>query len=118
MAEQPTPEEVEARKHWRRMKRQDTGLDLFQRAEANLGDLERLKPILLELSRLYNPLVNGPLVDRTTYARIIESAETGRIEEARQLLDARLALYVVQDRAPDVPPACSTEGGSGTGRSL
>ncbi|HEV8640303.1 MAG TPA: hypothetical protein VGV13_04315 [Methylomirabilota bacterium] len=117
MAE-PTPDEVEARKHWRRMKRQDTGLELFQRAEASLDDLERLKPVLLELSRLYNPLVNGPLVDRASYARIIESVQAGRIDEARQLLDARLALYAVQDRAPDAPPACSTEGGPGTGRCL
>lgn len=111
----PTPEEIEARKHWRRMKRQDTGLDLFQRAAASLGDLQRLKPFLLELSRLYNPLVNGPLVDRATYARIIESVEAGRPDEARRLLEARLALYVVPDRAPDAPPASSPGPGPGPG---
>lgn len=92
MAE-PSPEEKEDRKHWRKMKRQDTGIDLFRRALAHLGDLERLKPILFELSRLYNPLIDGPLVDRASYAQILKSVEAGQVDEARGLLDARLALY-------------------------
>jgi hypothetical protein len=75
------------------MKRQDTGIDLFRRAEAHLDDLERIKPVLFELSRLYNPLIDGPLVDRISYARILEAVEAGRLDEARRILETRLALY-------------------------
>lgn len=66
---------------------------LFERARESLGDLSQCKPLLFELTRLYNPVVNGPLVDRATYARILESLEAGRVEEARRLLDERFALY-------------------------
>jgi hypothetical protein len=89
----PAPEEKEARKHWRKMKRQDTGIELFRRAQAQLGEPEHVKPILLELSRLYNPFIDGPLVDRASYARIVESVESGRLDEAHRILDERLALY-------------------------
>lgn len=92
MAE-PTPEERESRKHWRKHKRQDTGLMLFERARASLEDPAQAKPLLFELSRLYNPVINGPLIDRPTYARILEALERGQIAEARRLLDERLALY-------------------------
>ena len=74
--------DAEGRKHWRKHKRQDTGLMLFETARDSLDDLERCKPILFELTRLYNPVVDGPLVDRTTYARILE--ESGQVEEARR----------------------------------
>lgn len=104
MAEPRPPEPAEDRQHWRRMKRQDTGLVLFEAARAALGDLARVKPILFELSRLYNPLVNGPLVDRVTYARIIESLERGRLDEARRLLDERQALYAPREPGHPAPP--------------
>jgi len=90
---EPRAGEGEGRKHWRKLKRQDTGLALFETARASLDDLSRCKPILFELTRLYNPVVNGPLVDRATYARILECVESGQVEEARRLLDERLALY-------------------------
>jgi hypothetical protein len=89
----PTRDEGEGRKHWRKHKRQDTGLLLFERARASLGDPARARPLLFELSRLYNPVTNGPLVDRATYAGILGALEQGRVEEARRLLDERLALY-------------------------
>lgn len=92
MAE-PSGDTREERKHWRKMKRQDTGLELFQQAEAELTDLARVKPILLELSRLYNPLIDGSLLDRASYARIVESLEAGRVDDARRVLEERLALY-------------------------
>jgi hypothetical protein len=37
------------------------------------------------------------LVDRTTYARILDCVESGQVEEARRLLEARLALYAPGD---------------------
>lgn len=89
--------DAEGRKHWRKHKRQDTGLMLFETARDSLDDLQRCKPILFELTRLYNPVVDGPLVDRTTYARILDCVESGQVEEARRLLEARLALYAPGD---------------------
>jgi hypothetical protein len=88
-----TPGDGEGRKHWRKHKRQDTGLLLFERARASLEDPAQAKPLLVELSRLYNPVINGPLVDRATYARILEALERRQLDEARRLLDERLALY-------------------------
>lgn len=90
---EPNASEAEGRKQWRKHKRQDTGLILFENALDSLGDLERCKPILFELTRLYNPIVDGPLVDRATYARILDCVQAGQVEEARRLLDERLALY-------------------------
>jgi hypothetical protein len=99
---EPSPPEGGERKHWRKLKRQDTGLALFERARDSLDDLGRCKPILFELTRLYNPVVDGPLVDRATYASILQAVEAGRIEEARRLLDERLALYAPgEDGRPD-----------------
>jgi DNA-binding GntR family transcriptional regulator len=84
------------------MKRQDTGLALFDAARASLGDLARARPLLRELTRLYNPLVNGPLVDPPTHARIVEALEAGQVGEAERLLDERLALYAPgEGGAPD-----------------
>jgi hypothetical protein len=98
----PVPEGPEGRKHWRKMKRQDTGIELFRRALAELDDPDRLKPILFELSRLYNPFIDAPLVDRPTYTQILSAVEAGHMDEARRLLDQRLALYAPgEDGASD-----------------
>jgi hypothetical protein len=88
----PAPE-GQGRKHWRKMKRQDTGIELFRQAMAAMDDPDRLRPILFELSRLYNPLIDAPLVDRVTYTQILTAVEAGLVDQARRLLDQRLALY-------------------------
>src|SRR5262245_34669057 len=75
------------------MKRQDTGIELFRQALAAVDDPDRLKPILFELSRLYNPFIDAPLVDRPTYTQILGAVEAGHVDQARRLLDQRLALY-------------------------
>lgn len=87
------PEGPEGRKHWRKMKRQDTGIQLFRQAQAELDSPDRLKPILFELSRLYNPFIDAPLIDRATYAQILSAVEAGLLDQARRLLEERLALY-------------------------
>lgn len=98
----PAREGQEDRKHWRRMKRQDTGIELFRQALAELDAPDRLKPILFELSRLYNPFIDAPLVDRATYTQILSAAEAGLVDQARRLLDGRLALYAPgEDGASD-----------------
>jgi hypothetical protein len=79
-------------------KRDDYALDLFQEARAKLGeDADRVGQILRELSRLYNPLVNGPLVDPPTCGRIMALLSDGRTREAGALLDTRYRLYAPID---------------------
>jgi hypothetical protein len=79
-------------------KRDDYALDLFAEARAKLADdPERVGRILKELSRLYNPLSNGPLVDLNTCGRIMALLSAGRAMEAGALLDERYRLYAPID---------------------
>ena len=75
-------------------KRDDYAVDLFREAEANLLDLSRVRAILLELSRYYNPLIHGPIIDLDSRRRVIEAIESGRQEEARDVLRQQLARYL------------------------
>ena len=83
-------------------KRDDSAIDLFREALANLADTARVKRILLELGRLYNPVTNGPILDLATRRRAVELLEAGRADEARQVLDEALRRYMSVDRrAPE-----------------
>jgi hypothetical protein len=81
-------------------KRDDEAIDLFREARANLGDIPRVKRILLELGRFYNPVSNGPTLDLPTRRRVVELLESGRAEEAGQLLDDCLRRYTRADTRP------------------
>ena len=83
-------------------RRDDYAMDRFAEAEANLGDAERVNRILLELSRYYNPLIHGPIVDLDSRRRILEALEADNPAEARRLLNERRALYQgPAEREPD-----------------
>jgi hypothetical protein len=91
-------------------KRDDYALDLFQEARAKLAsDQGRVGQILNELSRLYNPLTNGPIMDLQTSAAIMSRLEAGRSDEAVDLLHRRYELYAPIDDAerggPGTPEA-------------
>jgi hypothetical protein len=109
VAEAEEPDSPETQRHRRSLtfrKRDDYAVELFKEAQARLGDVARVDRILLELGRFYNPAVNGPIVDLATRRRVIELLEGGRTEEARGLLDDRLAAYAriergEEDRAGD-----------------
>jgi|SRR5689334_15643591 hypothetical protein len=99
-----TEETPEARAYKRgfrqKNKRDDYALDLFHEARAKLAtDRRRVERILGELSRLYNPLANGPIVDLATCAAIMTRLDTGRIDEAGDLLERRYQLYAPLDDA-------------------
>ena len=113
MAETDRPGEVgespEARAYRRgfrqKNKRDDYALDLFERARAQLvSDPSGVDRALRELSRLYNPLVNGPIVDLQTHARIMEHLQAGRTGDAGLLLDERYRLYAPIDDAERMSP--------------
>ena len=79
-------------------KRDDYALDLFAEARAKLADdPDRVGRILRELSRLYNPLTNGPLVDPDACGRIMALLAAGRAGEAGALLEERYRLYAPID---------------------
>jgi len=95
--EAPSPDDSsETQRHRRGLrfrKRDDYAVELFKEAQANLQDVARVDRILLELGRFYNPLLDGPIVDLATRRRIVELLQSSRAEEARRLLDERLASY-------------------------
>ena len=104
MAEDRPPESPEARAYRRGFKqksrRDDYALDLFEEARAKLAtDLPRVDHLLRELTRLYNPLADGPIIDLATRARIMALLAEGRVGEAATLLDARYQLYAPLDDA-------------------
>jgi hypothetical protein len=81
-------------------KRDDYAVDLFRAALGALDDVPRVDQILVELARLYNPLVDGPIVDPATRGAILDALAAGDHERARQLLEARLDLYYPTDLRP------------------
>ena len=89
-------------------RRDDYALDLFEEARTKLGaDLERVDHLLRELSRLYNPLTDGPIVDLATRARIMGLLQDGRTAEAAALLETRHQLYAPLDDAERHGPSGS-----------
>ena len=81
-------------------KREDQGADLFRAALQLLDDPERLRHALLELSRTYNPVTNASLLAGETRYRVLELANRGEADEARQLLEGALTRYVASGQPP------------------
>lgn len=79
-------------------KRDDPAVEMLREALANLQDAGRVKRILLELGRLYNPVTNGPIVGLATGHRVVEFLEAGQTEEARGILEEQLSRYTKVDR--------------------
>lgn len=88
-----TPETQRHRRGLRFRKRDDHAVELFKEAQANLGDVDRVDRILLELGKFYNPLLNAPIVDLATRRRVIELLRAGEPEEACRILEDRLSRY-------------------------
>lgn len=84
-----------------RTKREDYALDLFREAEAYLDDIDRVNGILRELAKLYNPVLNAPIVDLDTRRRVMALLRAGARDEARGLLDERRRLYAPLEREDD-----------------
>jgi hypothetical protein len=81
-------------------KRDDYALDLFQEARAKLvSDPPRVEQVLRELSRLYNPLTDGPILDLATRSRIMTLLASGRSAEAEVVLEQRYQAYAPVDDA-------------------
>ena len=106
MSEEPSVEgKYQAlRRGLRSRRRDDPALDLFRRIETSLSDIGFVDRMLLELSRCYNPLTNGPIVDLATRRAIVESLGAGLAAEAKRLLDQCLTRYAPPAEAPRASP--------------
>jgi FdhD protein len=100
-ADRESPEARAYRRGFRqRNKRDDYALDLFEQIHAKFGiDDVSVDHALGELSRLYNPLVDGPIVDLATRGHIMRLLADGRRSEAGSLLDQCYRLYAPVDDA-------------------
>ena len=106
MAGSPVPEhhgDPDDRLVFRRGKlrpRENDEVRMMREALANLDDLPRVKGILLELGRFYNPVTNGPVVAPDLRRRVVSLLEAGDAEGARALLEAHVAEYQKMDDRP------------------
>ena len=90
-------------------KREDDEVRMMREALANLEDAPRVKRVLLELSRFYNPVADGPVIDPSTRHAVIACLDAADLAGARALLEAHLATYLRLDEPPR-----STEPSPGT----
>lgn len=85
-------------KGFRARKREDHALVLIRDLLGSLGDLPRVRELMRELSRYYDPVLGGAILEVRHQRAIVEALEAGRAEEARDLIQQRYELYI-QDRA-------------------
>ena len=85
-------------KGFKARKREDHALVLIDELRGALGDLPRVKRILIELGRYYDPILGGAIMDIPHQRQIVAALEAGRTEVAQALIDARYASYI-KDRA-------------------
>jgi hypothetical protein len=79
-------------------KREDHALVLIRDLLASLENPARARRLLLELSRYYDPVLGGAIVEVRHQREIMEAIEAGRLAEAEALVQARYALDI-KDRA-------------------
>ena len=84
-----------------RNKRDDYALDLFREAAAHLDDPARVNELLRELGKLYNPVLNAPIVDLRTRQAIVSLVREGARTEAAQVLDEQRRLYAPLENPDD-----------------
>lgn len=66
---------------------------LFEQARAQFPDPRGVNRTLVELSRFYDAVSGGVIVEHALRRRIVELLEKGKAEEARQVLEERVAQY-------------------------
>jgi DNA-binding GntR family transcriptional regulator len=85
-------------KGFKARKREDHALVLIRDLLASLDNPAQARRLLLELSRYYDPILGGGIVEVRHQREIMNAIEAGRPEEARALVQARYDLYI-KDRA-------------------
>ncbi len=85
-------------KGFRSRKREDHALVLIRDLLGCLDDMPRVRELMRELSRYYDPVLGGAILEVRHQRAIVEAIEAGRPEEAQALIQQRYELYV-RDRA-------------------
>jgi hypothetical protein len=79
-------------------KREDHALVLIRELRSGLDDLPRVREILRELGRYYDPVLGGAIIEVRHQRQIVEALEAGRRQEALAVIEGRYDLYI-KDRA-------------------
>ncbi len=66
---------------------------LFAEARAQFPDPRAVNRALIELSRFYDAVSGGVVMEHATRRRVVELLEKGQIEEAGQVLEERFEQY-------------------------
>lgn len=83
---------------FKRRKREDHALVLIRELEENLHDVARVRRLLIELGRYYDPVLGGGIMDVPQQKAVMEALAAGRLEDARAVVRARYEAYI-RDRA-------------------
>jgi hypothetical protein len=81
-------------KGFRARKREDHARLLVEELRANLHDLARVKRILVQLGRYYDPVLGGAILDLEHQKRVMGLLTEGRRGEAEALIQERYELYL------------------------
>jgi hypothetical protein len=92
------PDERAPDRGFRARKREDHALVLIREVMAAVDDIPRVRQLLRELGRYYDPVLGGAVVEVRHQRQIVEALEAGRRQEALGLIEARYRLYI-KDRA-------------------
>lgn len=66
---------------------------LFEQARTQFPDPQAVNRTLLELSRFYDPVSGGIILEHATRRRIVDFLQQGKTEEAGQVLQERFDEY-------------------------
>ena len=94
VAEAPLPGNRLVFRRGKLRKREDDEVKMMREALANLADVPRVKRLLMELGRFYNPVTNAPVVGPDTRRRIVALLGAEDPDGARTVLEAHLAEYL------------------------
>ena len=66
---------------------------LFEQARTQFPDPQAVNRTLLELSRFYDPVSGGIILEHATRRRIVEFLQQGKTQEADEVLQQRFDEY-------------------------
>lgn len=81
-------------KGFRARKREDHALVLIDELKESLDDLPRVRRILLELGRFYDPVLGGAVMEVSHQRDILEALLAGRRADAEAMIETRYTLYI------------------------
>ena len=91
-------EEPARDKGFKARKREDHALVLIEQLKESLHDVPKVRRMLRELGRYYDPVLGGAIMEVSHQRSIVEALEAGREAEALAIVEERYRLYI-KDRA-------------------